>query len=463
MGFAALLSALSIGAGPGPAGAADTDCCADLEARILELEETAARKGNRKVSLEVSGHINEGILFWDDGAESNAYVVTNDNSRTRLRFKGAAKVDKDWELGFLFEVGIRSANSKRVNQLDPRGGAPLPDGTHNPDDVGFDIRDLYWFAKSKTIGTFVVGNSNAATDRITESNLTQTTYFAKYADVEDTGLGMFLRSAANGRLTNSRLTWRRLIGDAGDQPGEGERGFQLVKYESPEWHGFKASASWGADDFWDVALRYETEYRGFKFAAGIGFLEMLDGAITATVCAAGEAPGANDAACHQYGGSVSVLHEPSGLFLNFGTGLKVDDQIYDTVRFAGTQVDDGQIFYAGQAGIERKFFDLGKTTIYGEHYQYDGGGGTRRTVGPGDALNPTGVGSWAVWHSGVNIVGAGIAQAFDDAATIVYLSYRHVEGELQLRQLIGGNARGVVADAPIDDLDVVLTGAIIKF
>jgi hypothetical protein len=68
-----------------------------------------------------------------------------------------------------------------------------------------------------------------------------------------------------------------------------------------------------------------------------------------------------------------------------------------------------------------------------------------------------------VWHSGVNVVGAGIAQAFDDAATIVYLSYRHVEGELQLRQLVGGNARGVVRDAPIDDLDVALTGAIIKF
>jgi hypothetical protein len=471
-GRAALLSALLIGAGTGSSMAADigADCCADLEERVAELEATTARKGNRKVSLEVSGHINEGILFWDDGAESDAYVVTNDNSRTRFRFKGAAKVNKEWELGYLLEVGVRSANSKRVNQLDPRGGAPLPDGSHNPDDVGFDIRDSYWFAKSKTLGTGYLGNSNAATDRITESNLTQTYYFAKYSDVEDTGLGMILRSAVNGRLTMSRLTWRRLIGDSGDQPGEGERGFQLAKYESPKWEGFKASASWGADDFWDVALRYETKTHGFELEAGIGFLELLDGSISSTVCAAATAipspaPGSDfsDTACHQYGGSLAILHEPTGLFFNFGTGLKVDDKIYDTVRFRGTDVDDGQIFYAGQAGIEKKFIDLGKTTIYGEHYQYDGGGATRRTVGPGDALNPTGVGSWAVWHSGVNIVGAGIAQGFDDAATIVYLSYRHVEGELQLRQLVGANASGVVRDAPIDDLEVALTGAIIKF
>lgn len=31
------------------------DCCADLEERIAELEATTVRKGNRKVSLEVSG------------------------------------------------------------------------------------------------------------------------------------------------------------------------------------------------------------------------------------------------------------------------------------------------------------------------------------------------------------------------------------------------------------------------
>ena len=73
------------------------DCCADLEERIAELEATTARKGNRKVSLEVSGHVNEAVLWWDDGRESNAYVVTNDNQRTRFVFKVKAKIDKNWE------------------------------------------------------------------------------------------------------------------------------------------------------------------------------------------------------------------------------------------------------------------------------------------------------------------------------------------------------------------------------
>ena len=43
------------------------DCCADLEERVAELEATTARKGNRKVSLTVSGWVNEAIFAWDDG------------------------------------------------------------------------------------------------------------------------------------------------------------------------------------------------------------------------------------------------------------------------------------------------------------------------------------------------------------------------------------------------------------
>ncbi len=452
-----------------PARAADLggDCCADLEERIAELEATTARKGNRKVSLEVSGHVNQAVLWWDDGVESNAYLVTNDNSRTRFRFKGKAKIDKEWEAGYVIEVGVRSANSKRVNQLNPEGNDFAAD-------TGFDLRDSYWYIKSKTYGRGSVGLQASATDQITEINLTQTASFSKYSDVEDTGLGMLLRSATNGRLTNNSapvggtgqtgLTWRRLIGDGGDQPGEGERKFDLVKYVSPEFSGFVASASWGEDDFWDVALNYEGEFHGFKIAAGIGYGEITDSLQTNTVCNASGAVGGNDTSCRQFGGSISVIHEASGLFVNFGAGQKTDELIEQTARFAGTGVDDGQFFWSTQAGIEKKFHDLGKTTVYGEYYDYDGGGNSKRTVTATDSLNPTGAGDWALWGTGVQVYGAGIAQGIDKAAMILYLSYRHVEGDLTLRQIgAGGVASGAVRNAPIDDLDLVMSGAIIKF
>ena len=54
------------------ASAADLggNCCADLEERIAELEATTARKGNRKVSLTVSGWVAQQVLWWDDGREA---------------------------------------------------------------------------------------------------------------------------------------------------------------------------------------------------------------------------------------------------------------------------------------------------------------------------------------------------------------------------------------------------------
>ncbi len=61
--------AASIGAllflAPAPVDAADFDgdCCADLEERVAELEATTVRKGNRKVSPTVSGHVRTAVLF----------------------------------------------------------------------------------------------------------------------------------------------------------------------------------------------------------------------------------------------------------------------------------------------------------------------------------------------------------------------------------------------------------------
>ena len=451
----ALAAAVAVmGGGTLPAAAADLggNCCADLEERIAELEATTARKGNRKVSLEVSGHVNEAIIFWDDGFESNAGVYTNDNSRSRFRFTGKAKIDADWEAGYKIEIGVRSANSKRFDQDDDSGSA-------DPANVGLDIRDSFWFVKNKSLGGLSVGLTSTSTDAITEVNFSQTKDFSKYSDVEDTGLGLRLRSPAGGV---SSLSWRRLIGDAGDQPGEGEKRFNQIKYETPTFQGFSASASWGEDDFWDVALRYTGEFSGFKLAAGIGYLEITDGPETKTECNARGLGVPQDEKCTQFGGSVSILHEATGLFVSVGAGEKTDDVIGTTPLYAGVAgVGDSQAFWAVQGGIERKFNELGKTTIYGEYYDYNGAP-IARTIGATDAINPLGT-TAAVFDTGLQVWGLGIAQGIDNVAATLYLTYRHVSGDVTLKGVAGGVASGPVATADFEDVDLVMSGAIIKF
>ncbi len=432
-------------------------CCADLEQRIEELEAVTARKGNRTVKVTISGLINNAVMAWDDGAERNAYVVTNDNQRSRFSFVGSAALNATWEAGYAIDIGLRAANSKLVNQL--TDADPL-----TPYLRSFDVRSSVWFLRNKNFGSGFIGTTFAATDRIANSNVTQTAMFDAYAAPENAGLGMFLRSAENGKLTRSLLNWRRIIGAGGDQPGESQRGFSLIKYVSPTWNGFTFAADWVATDFWDLALRYRKEIAGFDIGAGIGYLKLQPGSRTRSVCpAAFFTDGADATKCDELRGSVSIKHIDSGLFVNFGADLTGDGIVAETVRFRNTGVDAGENFLSGQIGIEQKFIELGKTTIYAGRYVYNGGAPTVLTVRPGDPLNPTGEGTWTVWDSNVSMWSGGIAQGIDSADMILYLTYRHVSGDITLRQLEGRAATGPIAGAPIDDLDLVMSGAVIRF
>lgn len=458
---ALLLTASALALNTASAQAADLggNCCADLEERIAELEATTARKGNRKVSLEVSGQVNEALLYFDDGTESNAYIVTNDNSRSRFRFKGKAKINGDLEAGYLLEIGVRSANSKRVTQVDDNVGH------------GFDLRHSTWYLKSKTFGQVNVGLTGTASEDITEANLSQTGAFAKYSDVEDSGLGMFLRR--NGAA--SGIQWYRLLKDTGDQAGEGDRE-QIVRYETPEFKGFSAVAAWGEDDFWDVGLKYAGEIGDFKLIGRVAYSETKEDAVTIdgvaqntidTACLSasyGVNDSEPDADCESIGGSISIMHSPTGLYANLAAGQLTDNLIRNTAtpgrNFVGTDADDTSTFFAVQAGIEQKWWELGKTTVFGEYNINDGGANGRRNIVAADALNDFGVNS-RIFDTELEMFGVGIAQGIDAAAMTVYLSYRHYEGDVTVMRGTTGNQAKQNID--LDDLDIVMGGGIIKF
>jgi hypothetical protein len=41
---------------------------------VAELEATTVRKGNRKVSLKISGFVGSQVMWWDDGTQSDSYI-----------------------------------------------------------------------------------------------------------------------------------------------------------------------------------------------------------------------------------------------------------------------------------------------------------------------------------------------------------------------------------------------------
>lgn len=413
------------------------DCCADLEERIAELEATTARKGNRKVKLEVSGHVNEAVIWWDDSVESNAGIYTNDASRTRFRFKGDAKIVDGWKAGYLIEIGVRGANSKRFDQ-DVDNAAP--------DDNGLDVRHSVWYVDSKSYGRVWVGLTGGAGESITEINVAGTGDVAKYSDVEDLGGGLALRlsnglysggtNVVGGSSDNIRI--RRLIRDGGDQPGEGRR-YNMIRYDTPEIAGFTATANWGEDDTWEIGLRYKGEFSGFKVAAGIAYganNEQTDD-VNGFQCPSSVGI---DADCKQLGGSISAMHEPTGLYANFAAGYMEDEKIDDIL---GPGAEKRHEFFAVEAGIQQKWFPIGKTTIFGQYYNNDGGSLPRTYDAVGHVLS-----------SELDIYSLGVMQGLDGASMNLYALYRHVEAEANTD--IGGPLN-------FEDVDFFLTGAIIKF
>src|SRR5688572_7684388 len=106
------------GLSAGSASAADLggNCCADLEERIAELEATTARKGNRKVSLTISGWVAEQVMWWDDGAESNVYVTDIGSTLdTHFKFTGQATISAGWYAGYVLHVEVGSNEVRGVN------------------------------------------------------------------------------------------------------------------------------------------------------------------------------------------------------------------------------------------------------------------------------------------------------------------------------------------------------------
>lgn len=438
-----------------PVFAADLggNCCADLEERIAELEATTARKGNRKVSLTVSGFVNQAVLFWDDGRKSNAYVVTNETAQDRVRFLGQAQISKDWSAGYLLELGVRGAREDRVNQNGP--GA----------DNGVSVRHSAWYLSGKEYGKVRVGQTSDAADGITEINLASTNHFA-YTNswgntFGDGGRGFFLRRKDGVLGTN---TWGQFVAPGAQQaaPGEGHR-FNVVKYESPTVAGFTASAAWGEDDIWNVALRYAGEFSGFKLAGGIAYTELNDvtrptnPVSTAPEYTSAVARGVGDT--NEVGLSGSILHVETGLYASGAWGRLHDAGLDDLY---GANVDEDTTFWTIQAGIERKFFPLGKTTIFGEYFNLDRGAGftTSSSTGVSSPLNV-----YTLFAGGTNTAGYRVANSEIQGWSIglnqnlgevidVYLDYKHVE--LDVTAVNG-------AKANLDPIQFFTAGAQIKF
>ncbi|WP_072393248.1 porin [Hyphomicrobium sp. CS1GBMeth3] len=378
------------------------DCCADLEERIAELEATTARKGNRKVSLTISGYIAQEITVWDDGDERNAYVHGLGPTQTsHVKFNGKATISPGWTAGYMLRIQDLTGNAFG-------GGADAINQNNATKNDNLNTQMSFWYLESENYGKVSVGRlAHAAKSAAMFTDLSGTQIIDNYTFLA--GFPQFRLREASGAL--SPLTWGQLgfcytqgVPLGGDCNGIVMNG---VRYDTPVFAGFSASASWGEDDFWEVGLRYAGTLAGFKLAFGAGYTEMSSEATSAFVPTLTP----KDSHFFQVGGYAE--HLATGLFIHGAYGNEDNN---DTLLANGFTEPDSEHYYV-KAGIRRKWLPLGATVVYGDYAAYL------------DQLGPAALAAGAT-SSTLERFGGGVAQEIDAAAMTLYLKYQHYQADV---------------------------------
>jgi hypothetical protein len=390
---------------PTPLHAADLGggCCADLEERVAELEATTARKGNRVVSLQVYGQVNKALLIWDDGEDSDAYIVDNDYSGTRVGFTGKAAMRPGWTAGFLVELDIQDSASDKVDN----GGVANAFDEGNENEIAIRYSNVY--IESDRLGRVTLGQGSTAADGANEVVLGNS---LRNSDIQ-MGNNFTLRDGSGGFSAVQLKAIAQNL-DAGRD--------DVIRYDSPSIYGFILSASWGDNDYADVALRFKNEWNSVRIAAAIAYQWDDTGDASTTIGSI------SNRDFTVLSGSVSVMHVPTGIYGAFAAGHKeVDDR------------PDSDFWYA-QLGIEKKFLPYGSTTVYGEYGDYQ------------DILSQ---GNATFSDSEATRWGFGIVQKFDSAALELYAQATFWSFDAAFA------SNGV--DVGLEDFSTVMLGSRIKF
>ena len=345
--------------------------------RITEAAAPAApakmvKSGKDKVSLSVSGQVNRMLLYASDGRESRLFHADNDQSSTRVRFKGKATLDDEWSAGATFEAELESNSSGSVAIEDTGVG-----GDSNK--ASLKERKLELLFKSKRLGKLSLGQGSTASDGSTEEDLSGTGVITSAGfggtggSLEFVRSDLAMREAADPEKKPELYTVGNLFGN---RDGLSRR--DRVRYDTPSFGGVKFSTSflggkWSGDSVesgaWDAALRYGREFDGIEVAAALATWK-------------------KDKDAKGHGGSASVL-APSGTSLTLSYSSQDEKGTDSTFQYAKL----GQTFDATSAG---------KTSIsvgYGRTEDQGGAGneGTYYDLAAVQKIKNLGAELYAVW------------------------------------------------------------------
>jgi len=298
---------------------------------LANAEEAAAPEG-----FDFYGQINRGILFFDDGADSDVYpFVDNSKSVSRLGLTYDTALNNGWHFQARGEVGLVWGETNAINQVDRFSGSF--GAASEP------LRKLEVSFAHPERGTFYVGQGAMASDGVTGQDLSLTNVVAGAA-VKDIAGGFFFRRT-DGTLSTIRIKDRfRTLGSS--------RRLR-VRYDTPVNRGLSFSMAAGREVledrdgryYADAAVRYDGQqgdwrYRGaaaIRWAGGYDATQFKPRQLS-------------------FIASGSVLHKPSRWNLTLAYGV---------------EQDAGHYIYAKLGRRWYKFLPYGWTAASLDYYYFE--------------------------------------------------------------------------------------------
>lgn len=249
--------------------------------------------GNDHIHLSLSGQVNRALNLANDGESTNLYSVDNSTSGSRLRLIGTGKINDDLSLGSRIEVGITPDTSSQVSQTNQSPG------------TWFDQRWTEISMTSARYGKLSLGKGDTASNGTAEVDLSRTDA-VQYASIADIAGGMLFRE--NG--VSTPLTTLKVSDVFQDRDGLSRQ--SRLRYDTPGYYGFSLAGSLVTNQRYDAGLFYGGEGYGLKAAGAFAVSNpQLQG---------------NGL---QFDGSLSILHQLSGLNLTLAGGLQESDTLED--------------------------------------------------------------------------------------------------------------------------------------
>lgn len=341
--------------------------------------------------VNISGWVNEGMLYYDDGQSSDIAAVQDNGTTlaTRLTFTGTQELPNSG-LTAGFEISVEPSNT-----LDATNGATpllsnqtaIENANAFGSDIGLLASNLFI---SGSFGKITLGTQSMPTDNIGVLSDPSLTLWS--------GISPVFRGAGFGiqglGATATKTAWGSFLacnfsglGIGFDCNGVYRTG---IRYDLPAFGGVKVAVGYANDDIYDISVNYSGSVAGLNAVLGMGYA-INQGGGNAHI---------SEAEVFQVQGG--LMDPNTGIF---GSVAYMNDQGDLNPANVGTAASDEVDSYFIKVGIKRAFNSLGDTAFAFKYGSYNDAFGAVDTGVTGSEVERIGLEVVQYFGAGFQIYG----------------------------------------------------------